>query len=92
MSSALQVVTIALTIEQLRELIAEGVARALDSQQPPSDWTDTEGIAAHVHASPPTIKKMCEQDGMPHVYAGQHRRFSRRDVDAWLRAREQEET
>jgi excisionase family DNA binding protein len=80
----LQVLTIALTPEQLKSIVAEGYAMAIEAQQPLSDWTDQEGIAQHLGVSSPTIKKMAEQEGMPHVYVGSHRRFSRRSVDAWL--------
>lgn len=74
---------VTLTVEELRELVRVEVAAALDAQQPPSDWADQEGIAAHLGVSSPTVKKLTE-NGMPHVYVGSHRRFSRRAVDAWL--------
>lgn len=80
------VVIVALTREQFREEMILAVAQALDAQQPRSEWTDIEGLGVHLGVSQPTIRKLLD-DGMPCVFVGAHRRFSRRRVDAWLEER-----
>lgn len=77
---------VTLRIGELAALMREQMAMALDAHQV-AEWVDQEGIAQHIKVSVQTVLTMCKKDGMPHSWAGQHRRFSRRVVDEWMMAR-----
>lgn len=77
---------VTLRIGELCSLIREQVAMALDAHEV-VEWVDQEKIAQHLDVSVGTVVQMCRDEGMPHSWAGQHRRFSRRIVDEWMAGR-----
>lgn len=71
-----------LTVDQLRDLLAEAVA----DREEPSPYLDQTGLAQRYQISVPTLRKLIG-DGMPYVSVGEHKRFDVRETDEWMRVR-----
>lgn len=82
---------VVLTADQLKGIIAEAVEGGVDAAlakvraAEDSDVLDTEAAANLVGVTVRTLPRLVEEDGMPELRRiGNQRRFSRRQVLAWM--------
>jgi excisionase family DNA binding protein len=76
-----------MTVAEFRSLIRDEVQRALEplearANQAPAEWLDREEAAALLKLHPDTLRRMTE---LPHHRIGRKLRYSRRDIETYLR-------
>lgn len=88
MASSVGQTLIAVTPEELEDLIERGVRKALEKRPEGKRFMEAEELAEHYGVSKGTVKNWVRRDGCPHILRGRVLRFELAAVDAWMRGRE----
>lgn len=76
-----------LTVDELRAIVAEEVARALADRAATSaspDWLGPDAAAEIIGVIPRTLARMAHRKEIPASKVGRKLRFRRADLEAWL--------
>lgn len=81
---------IALTPDELRELVRSAVREELGGEKPAQAkrYLDAREIASYYEVSRATVHNWIKNEGCPHLLRGKVLRFELAAVEAWMRGRE----